>query len=194
LVLHKRLLTNSCRSKHGMRISPIFTNCGRDVETTLHAFWDCVVAAQVWLHLAPSNLMTIFFSFVCKDCIFNNIINLSIWATDAIWKTTFMITCWFLWTWRNQVISKDNFQIPTDHVLIIHNFPRGINSRSNQLLHCTIQPKEMVYIGRRRSHDGWIKLNSDGSCKKDEELVGCGSLLCKKIGSCDTLHVEMWDL
>jgi len=37
--------------------------------------------------------------------------------------------------------------------------------------------KEIMYIAEKRSLDGWVKLNCDGSCKGNGELAGCGGLL-----------------
>ena len=53
--------------------------------------------------------------------------------------------------------------------------------------------------------EGWIKLNSDGACKGSGEYSGCGGLFrdsdgrwikgyTRKIGVCDALHAEMWDM
>ena len=62
-----------------------------------------------------------------------------------------------------------------------------------------------MYIGWKRPLDGWVKLNCDGACKGNGELVGCGGLLrqpdgtwikgfSRKIGVRDALHAEMWGL
>jgi ribonuclease HI len=62
-----------------------------------------------------------------------------------------------------------------------------------------------IYIGWRRPLEGWIKLNSDGACKGNNDISGCGGIFrnsdgrwikgyAKKIGSCDAFHAEMWGL
>jgi hypothetical protein len=67
------------------------------------------------------------------------------------------------------------------------------------------QQKETIYIGGRRPPEGWIKLNSDGACKENNDILGCGGLFrnsdgrwikgyAKKIGPCDAFHAEMWGL
>jgi hypothetical protein len=60
-----------------------------------------------------------------------------------------------------------------------------------------------IFIAWQCPPEGWIKLNCDGAYKRSINLVGHGDLLrdsdgrwlkgyARKIGMCDTLHVEMW--
>jgi len=69
-------------------------------------------------------------------------------------------------------------------------------------IHRNPQHKEIIYIGWKRPPKGWIKLNSDGACKGNNETLGCGGLFCntdgrgiksyiKKNGLCDALHAKM---
>jgi ribonuclease HI len=116
-----------------------------------------------------------------------------------------MTTCWFLWKWRNKSIFEDDFQQPNNPILAIHNFTRGMDLCSTQLPHPNIQRKETIYIGWKKPPEGWIKLNSDGACKRGGESSGCGGLFrnsdgrwikgyFKKIGVCDAFHAELWGM
>ncbi|PNX68691.1 ribonuclease H, partial [Trifolium pratense] len=67
LAAHERILTNAGRSKWGVGISPTCASCVREDETTLHVLRDCVHATRVWVRLVPSNYITIFFSFSCRE-------------------------------------------------------------------------------------------------------------------------------
>ncbi|GAU48527.1 hypothetical protein TSUD_243050 [Trifolium subterraneum] len=115
-------------------------------------------------------------SMLPRNWIFNNINKLGIGANISSCKTTFMTTCWFLWKWRNKSIFEDDFQQPNNPILAIHNFTTGMDLCLTQLPHGSIQRKEMIYIGWEKTPGGWIKLNSDGACKRGEESSGCGGI------------------
>ncbi|CAJ2627891.1 unnamed protein product [Trifolium pratense] len=205
LAAHERILTNARRSKWGVGISPTCVSCMREDETTLHVLRDCVHATRVWIRLVPSNYITNFFSFNCREWIFDNINKKGFGASKDGWQTTFMTTCWLLWTWRNKSIFEDNFQRPHDPIRVIQKYSMDID-------HCTFrrvlqipQRNETIYIGWKKPPEGWIKLNSDGACKGNNDISGCGGLFrnsdgrwikgyAKKIGSCDSFHAEMWGL
>jgi hypothetical protein len=104
LAAHERILTNARRSKWGVGISPTCSSCMREDETTLHVLRDCVHATRVWIRLVPSNYITNFFSFDCREWIFNNLNKKGMSASKDGWQTIFMTTCWLLWTWRNKTI------------------------------------------------------------------------------------------
>ncbi|GAU31578.1 hypothetical protein TSUD_54010 [Trifolium subterraneum] len=93
MAVQERILTNLRRSKWGVGISPLCTRCGRDDETMIHVLRDCIYSIQVWLHLVPSNFITDFFTFDCRNWNFNNINKLGIGANISSWKTTFLTTC-----------------------------------------------------------------------------------------------------
>ena len=143
MTAQERILTNLRRNKWRVGISPLCTRCRRDDETTINVLCDCVYATQVWLSLVPSNFITDFFTFDCRNWIFNNIIKQGSGGHITNWKTT----CWFMWTWRNNAIFEENFQQPNNLVLAIQNFARKIDFCSNQPPHHNIQIKETIYIG-----------------------------------------------
>jgi hypothetical protein len=58
---------------------------------------------------------------------------------------------------------------------------------------------------KKKTIEGWIKLNSDGACKRCGESTGCGGLFrnsdgrwikdyFKKISVCDDFHAELWKI
>jgi hypothetical protein len=126
--------------------------------------------------LVPSIFITNFFNIDCRNWIFNNIIKLCIGFVLASLKTTFMTSCWFLWTWRNKVIFEDYFEQRNNVILVINNFTRGMELCSTKLLHQNIQRNETIYIGWNKPPEGWIKLNNDGACKGSGESLSRGGL------------------
>jgi ribonuclease HI len=154
----------------------------------------------------PSDWITNFFSFDdCRDWVFKNLSKRSIGVSEFRWQTTFMTTCWHLWTWRNKTIFEEGFQRPDNPTYVIQNFIKAIEEVAQDRVQKNPHHKEIVYIGWKRPLDGWVKLNCDGACKGNGELAGCGGLLrqsdgtwikgfSRKIGACDALHAEMWGL
>jgi len=68
------LLRNYCRSRRGIEVSPISPICGNGDETIIHVLCHCVYATQIFIRLMASNHITNFFSLICRDWIFNNLI------------------------------------------------------------------------------------------------------------------------
>jgi len=86
---------------------------------------------------------------------------------------------------------------------VIQSYSKNIEECTYQHLHRNPQNREIIHVGWNRPPEGWIKLNSDGTCKGNNDVSGCGGLFrnsdgrwikgyMKKIGSCDALHAEMW--
>jgi ribonuclease HI len=205
LATHGRILTNFRRSKWGGGISPTCPCCGNEDETILHVLRDCINAIQVWLYIVPSDFITNFFSFDCRDWFFNNLNKKDIGTNTLSWKTTFMTTCWYLWKWRNKTIFEADFIRPNNPISLIWRFVQDIEDCNLELVRKGPKLNEIIYIGWKRPQEGWIKLNSDGACKDMGVIAGCGGLFrdsdgrwikgyTKKIGACDALHAEMWGL
>jgi ribonuclease HI len=206
LVAHGRILTNYCRSRWGTGISPTCPCCGNADETVIHVLRDCRHASQVWTRLVSLDFITNFFSFVdCREWVFKNLGKRWNGVINSRWQTTFMTTCWHLWTWRNKAIFEEGFQRPDNPTYVIQKFIMSIEEVSQDHLKNNPHQRESVYIGWRRPSNGWVKLNCDGACKGKGELAGCGGILrqsdgrwikgfSRKIGACDALHAEMWGL
>ena len=169
LAAQECILTNFRRSKWGAGISPLCSRCGREDETTIHVLRDCDYAIQVWLRLVLSYFITDFFTFDCRDWIFNNLGKRGICATTKNWKTIFMTSCWFLWTWRNKAIFENDFHQPNNPVMVIQNFTKQID----------------FFVGGENSGCGGLFRCSDGRWLKG---------YIKKVGVCDVLHAELWGM
>ncbi|CAJ2669285.1 unnamed protein product [Trifolium pratense] len=203
IATHERLLTNYRRSKWGNGISPTCPSCGNDDETIIHVLRDCIHATQIWIRLVASNHITNFFSLSlsCRDWIFDNISG----AHNKDWQTIFMVTCWYLWMWRNKSIFEEGFRRPSNPTHVIFKMVTEIDRCKQAHVNGRPQQKDTIFIGWKQPQEGWIKLNCDGAHKSSINLSGCGGLLrdsygnclssfARKIGSCDALHAEMWGM
>jgi hypothetical protein len=45
-------------------------------------------------------------------------------------NSTFMITCWHLWAWRNKTAFEEGFQRPTNPSNVIQSFGRATETSS----------------------------------------------------------------
>lgn len=66
MAAHKGLLTNHCRSKWGVGIDPLCNGCAIKKEIRIHDE-GCLRAAQIWLRLVPSVLISNLFSLNCRE-------------------------------------------------------------------------------------------------------------------------------
>ena len=139
LVSHGRILTNYRRSRWGTGVSATCPCCGNADETVLHVLRD-------WI--------TNFFSFVdCRDWVLKNLSKRSIRVYEFRWQTTFMTTCWHLWTWRNKAIFEEGFQRPNNPTYVIQSFIRTIEEVAEDHLQKNPHHKEIMYIGWK---DHWM--------------------------------------
>jgi len=186
-------------------ISPLCSTCGNEDETIIHVLRDCVQSTRVWLRLVASNQITNFFSLNCRDWIFNNLNNKKMGAHKIEWQTIFMVTCWYLWTWRNKSIFEEEFHRPFNPIDVILKMAMEIDYCEQT--HVTGWPRltETIFIRWKTPQEGWVKLNCDGAHKSSVYHSGCGGLICdssgnclnsyaRKIGLCDALHVDTWGM
>jgi len=102
LAAYECILTNFLRSKCGVEISPICTQCGREVETTLCVQCDCDYITQVMLHFVHYDFIIDLFLMIACNCFSSILIS---WGKEIWYK----LTCNFhghllgIWTWRTQL-------------------------------------------------------------------------------------------
>ena len=92
------------------------------------------------------------------------------------------------------IISKVRIQL-------VQAIGRGEHPRLPQVS----QNFDTIYIGWKRPHGDWVKLNCGGAYKESVDIAGCGGLIrdsngqwlkgyVRKIGTCDALYAEMWGM
>lgn len=90
------------------------------------------------------------------------------------WHTTFMVIAWFLWQWRNNSIFEEGFQHPNNEVEVILKIVDDINriTTLNQVNYGT----DTTLVRWKHLEEGWLKLNSDGACRDNDNQAGCRGL------------------
>jgi ribonuclease HI len=117
----------------------------------------------------------------------------------------FLVTCWNLWKWRNKSIFEEDFHRPIDPIRIIFELVQAIGRGEHPQPPQVSQNFDTIYIGWKRTHGDWVKLNCDGAYKESVDIAGCGGLIRDsngqwlkgyvwKIGTCDVLYAEMWGM
>ncbi|MCI44478.1 putative ribonuclease H protein, partial [Trifolium medium] len=96
------------------------------------------------------------------------------WNSEVKWKDYWAIACRCLWYWRNKEVHDENFNRPTytgQHVLKLTREYRLAANVNNMI---SETPREAVLIRWKPPEEGWVKLNTDGSCKENG-MAGCGA-------------------
>ncbi|GAU35182.1 hypothetical protein TSUD_319920 [Trifolium subterraneum] len=155
---------------------------------------------MVWNWKGPHKIQTFMW-----DWFFKNLSNNEYGAQKEGRKSIFMVTCWYMWQWRNKSIFDEDFRRPSNPIHAILKMVRDIDSCKHNQLIGRQRKNDTIFVGWKQPPEGWIKLNCDGAYKESLDLAGCGGLLrdsngqwihgyTQKIGACDALHAEMWGM
>lgn len=105
-------MSNKNRMRRGLTDDPLCLSCGEE-ETSLHILRDCPNARRIW-NAFPSQI----FQQAYGDTTIQKRVatNMSKEFTDEItmcWPSTFTVTIWWLWRWRNQhCFGRQNDLLP----------------------------------------------------------------------------------
>lgn len=88
---------------------------------------DCTTSFEVWCHLTPQRLMRNFFSTPVKEWLKERLCDKGSNARANGWPEKFLITCWYLWRWRNvEIFTKKVFLLSVRLELINSNGGRNL--------------------------------------------------------------------
>jgi len=76
--------------------------CHSEVEKNAHMFFQCVASSSIWYELS------LIFGFSHQT--FSSVQEAFSWCSSqcSSRRSLFFLTCWFLWTWRNDCIFKNS--------------------------------------------------------------------------------------
>lgn len=85
--------------------------CRNDAESNLHMFFQCGASSSIWYDLS------LIYGFSHR--VFSSVQDGFLWwsAQCPSWRSLFIITCWFLWKWRNEHTFQ-NSCLPLESILI----------------------------------------------------------------------------
>ncbi|KAL2898047.1 hypothetical protein RDABS01_039829, partial [Bienertia sinuspersici] len=111
LLMHDRLMSNANRVKRRISDDPGCPRCGGPEETLLHLFRDCPIAQNIWRSVGGPACYSSFFlgdihQWVAKNLRAEGLIY------AKIWPTSFAVTLWWIWRWRNCIMFNREREIP----------------------------------------------------------------------------------
>lgn len=85
--------------------------CCQAPETNIHMFFQCPASAKIWYELS--------LTYGFPHQIFSPVQVAFKWWSEQVpaWRSIFILTCWFLWKWRNARIFQES-NTPIDSVLV----------------------------------------------------------------------------
>lgn len=200
-VAHGRILTRDLCNRWWGGIGH-YPFCPSLTETIFHVLRDCPVATAIWNSLvSPDNLVN-FYSLDLNDWIKNNIQKELGINNENTWSHVWAFTIWKLWRWRCATIHDADFRKPNAPVLVIQNLVDDYNQSKEVLGYATNGKTEHdIGVTWRKPAQGWMKLNTDGACKGETHMSGCGGILrnddgawvigfYRFLGSCSVLRSE----
>ncbi|XP_050216415.1 uncharacterized protein LOC126667478 [Mercurialis annua] len=204
LAAKNRLMTNSERGRRHMTDETSCMICGYHTEDRDHVLRHCIFAREVWRKLIPPVLFNRFFTADFDVWFFDNLqSNLS--TETSNWITTFGITCWNLWTHRNNLVFK-NDRRSSDAIVMMINQMVNFTIKAQQfamLSNPGLGPKVEHLIGWDPPPPNWLKLNSDGAVRGPTNRAASGGVArnssgewmfgySRLIGRCSVLQAELW--
>lgn len=104
--------------------------------------------------------------------------------------------------WRKKENHDENYTRPSNQVEMIEkNFQEYISAtKLNDIVR--VQAREIRHIKWKPPKQGWVKLNTNDACLKDDR-AGCGGLIrnneggflggfVKNLGVCSVIMAELW--
>ncbi|XP_015936169.1 uncharacterized protein LOC107462117 [Arachis duranensis] len=200
LVVRERIMTSHRRA----RIFGMNSSCHRCTgveENTIHMLRDCPVASRVWVKLIHHEHIHDFFRAPFNAWIRWNLAMDLGTTKQGNWNTQFLVTCWWLWKWRNQEIFNPPFQRPMQplpfilkQVKLIQEAFKKEGQRKNKI---------ETNICWECPPEDWMKVNTDGAAKGNPGMAGCGGLIrnyqgrwiagfVANIGYCTAYYAELW--
>ncbi|KAL9419174.1 hypothetical protein AB3S75_037017 [Citrus x aurantiifolia] len=202
-VLHAKLKTKSELSRRHIPVSLHCDRCGAPLEDIIHVLRDCHCIKRVWLRLVPARHQISFFQLPLREWIIANLQNKWKIPSPLSWECIFGVAVWRLWYWRNLFVVEGKLMDSSTVYVDIMARANEIHRLNNS--HISQQPRRKeIYIGWMPPLWPWYKLNTDGSCRKDEG-AGAGGIIrdsvghwitgfCMNIGESSVLMAELWGL
>ena len=107
LLCHDRLKTGYGLARRHLDIDPLCGRCHAEVESSLHAIWDCAYSIGIWRKLVPVPRQHDFFSYPLRQWIMTNLRRRPCDMGSLFWPVMFGVAVWRIWYWRNQVMFNN---------------------------------------------------------------------------------------
>lgn len=179
LVYHQRIMSNDMRARRGFAILNNCHRCPNAKEDVDHILRSCPNAKDVWRKIAPNRVMQNAWKKPFLTWVGDNVRNRERPGGAANWNTTFAVTVWWLWRWRNDQIFNDSHMMIKEKVAWIRRQEMEINRAFKNALTPggTKEDESIRWLKWKKPERGWIALNTDGCVMTREARAGYGSTL-----------------
>lgn len=119
-----------------------------------------------------------------------------------LWKILFLMGIWHLWIYRNNFDFRTGIIDRSIHSICIKSSIEffSIGTRCK-----TIRPKNTILMSWEKPHEGWVKLNTNGSTLGNPRKAEGGGLIrnhhgdwirgyAKALGNTNSFMAELWAL
>ncbi|KAF7801271.1 reverse transcriptase [Senna tora] len=184
----------------GVMINIVCPLCASNVESLAHLFVNCSVVKKVWTGMKISALL-IPFDHCFRTWLSDNANLNSVKVMGVPLGTIFVFGLWEIWLGRNALVFDSKV---FDPVLI----GEKATFKAVEYFHlnCIAAPSKSIAtfsVGWDPPPLGWWKLNTDGSCQGNQNMIGGGSLIrdsngnwvngfSKFMGEGNNLIAELW--
>ncbi|KAL4331212.1 hypothetical protein AHAS_Ahas13G0477500 [Arachis hypogaea] len=151
--------------------------CTQTIETILHTLRDCLAASRIWSQLINLVHILEFFRAPFETWIRWNLTVEAGLNSKTQWKTIFMVTCWWLWFWRNKEIFAPPFKRPPKVERIIMDYIQRLDKAFEKENLIQNVKKREILIGWSPLPEPWIKINVDGAACVTTRKAGCGGII-----------------
>ncbi|KAF7818736.1 reverse transcriptase [Senna tora] len=192
------LKTSICA--RGVVINIVCPLCASGVESFVHLFVECLAVKEVWTALNIHPL-----SWSRDQCVSkwikDHASRKDIISMDISYGATFIFGLWEIWLGRNALVFENKAFNP-----ILIRKKTVCKAAEFVYLNCnpsTPNASSVFSIGWEAPPVGWWKLNTDGSCQGNQNLIGGGGLIrdsngnwihgfIKFLGEGNSLLAELW--
>nr|GMC91086.1 reverse transcriptase [Ipomoea batatas] len=178
LVVKDKLLTNAVTKTRGLTDNCSCMGCGEDGESIDHILIHCDLARECWRKsYHPTNFkysQTTSFAPWLKGNYSSNIT-----MNGIPWSLTFSYMCWELWKAKNKIFEHSSLS-PEE---IVHRSKSSAKDAFSIGYKRHPDPKgRMRWIYWSHPDEGWVKINTDGTFKKNIRLASARRLACDHQG------------
>ncbi|XP_061354128.1 uncharacterized protein LOC133298795 [Gastrolobium bilobum] len=204
-MLHQKLLTNSYMSSWNG--SDGMCSCGSgEPEFIIHALRDCHRAKVIWDCLILIDYSVVFFDSSFEQWISINFSGNFMDSSHDNWLSSFLVTCWKIWSWRNMMNHGEEVPMVGSKVEIIKKFISEMDSAITNQKSSNQGPLiSNVLVSWTFPEVGFVKVNTDGASCGNPGVATCGGVIrnsqgiwlngfAYKLGFCSSFKAELWGI
>ena len=180
LCLHNSVPVGEVLGSRGLNLDPICNLCNKEMESVEHLVSGCEMAKDFWQELKVPYCVKDTFNLPIGKWLESNCRSEAISFFMGIpWKILFPIGVWHLWLHRNNFVFKSGKVERSWFKKCIREsvefYAIGFNAKAERW-------KAVILVAWLKPHEGWTKLNTDGSVLGNPAMAGGGGVIRGKDG------------